>query len=324
MNNMIDIKAFILQKDGSPNSCKDSIALDTSLGRFAIADGVTNSYHPKLLARDLCKTYIEGDYNAIDWQSYFKQMAFDTVCNKWNERVEQLESNLSEWDLEIVQTKHKNFPYGASTLAGINVDIIAGQIFYHIIGDSCLFLIGKDNGFRCFCTCNSVQKDGYRYYLFGDSTQSIISDVSFSSQLNWLEGTTPIETGYAVLMTDGAAKWFQDAMLENSQTIEDLWKLNTHEEFVRFVEEKREMQMMDDDISIIMLKFNHKWKKGFEPLIIDVWQDYPTELLHVDRHESKPPMMEELNVMPCGKSDDNSLFIRICNFLGISLWRKRK
>ena len=44
----VRVKAFILQNSNCTGiaSCEDSLAVSVPKGRFAVADGVTNSYHP--------------------------------------------------------------------------------------------------------------------------------------------------------------------------------------------------------------------------------------------------------------------------------------
>lgn len=289
MSDKIGVKAFILQKDESPYSCQDRIGIKTSVGRFVVADGVTNSYHPEIVARSLCQTFLEGDFSSKSWIEFFKKQAFGGICQLWKERVKKIESSLSEWDLELVG-KRKRYPFGASTFAGIDVDLIEGLIHYHIIGDSCLFLIDKEEkSMHCFSTSKSEIRDGYQYYIIGNNPQCIVSDLSLAGSFDWLEGSAPIKKGYAILMTDGSAKWFQDEMLKDPNTISMLWNIKNHKDFTNLVEAQRALGLMDDDISIILLKIENKWNQGFAPLFIDTWQGYLPELIQFEMHDDPGP-----------------------------------
>ena len=242
------VKAFLLPKDGTVWSCQDRLAIDIMHQRFALADGVSNSYHPEVIAQLLCEKFIDGFINdeELDIRQYLPQ-----IYSEWEENVNQIESRLSGRKLEHAKTKRKHLPSGASTFAGITIDTDNQVISYQIIGDSTLFIINKDGDFKPICS-NIVNSSNRNFIQYDNYPSVICADGRNNDDL--IIGHEPLEEGYLLLMTDGCAEWFQNAYLKNRHIIEKLWDINDNEEFQSIAEEKRLNGEMDDDLSAIILK----------------------------------------------------------------------
>lgn len=264
------IKTFITQKDGDLITCQDRIGLNVSSGRFAVADGVSSSYHPEIIAEALCNAFTAENLSHEEWTAFFCEKVHDSVCALWKEKTENYRATLSGRRLKHELYKLQDLPAGASTLAGIAIDLQNKEIGYNIIGDSTLFVVSEAGRVQSFCTSSREDKEGIDYIVYGNHPSCILADYKIVG--NWISGIVPLQQGYVALMTDGAAEWFQEAMLTDGQAIEALWNLNSHEEFVRFVRECRLSLQMDDDVAIVLIKVEGDDYSEFEVVHADMLQ----------------------------------------------------
>lgn len=262
------IKTFIISKEGDLITCQDRIGINLLLGRFAVADGVSNSYHPEIIAEALCNAFVAEDYPYEEWSKLFNERMHNDICSRWNKWVENYAKTLSGRRLRHEIFKRKDLPAGASTFAGITIDISKKEIRYNIIGDSSLFIKPNEYELKCICTASKKMRNNVVYFLYDNHPSCILADNKILGE--WISGVLPLQEGYIALMTDGAAEWLQDASMENNQAIEILWNLDTHKSFINFVEECRSSQCMEDDISIILIKVPKDNLEGFELVHSDV------------------------------------------------------
>lgn len=64
----IFVKKLLLSKSGVVNSGQDAMACNFTNGRFAVADGITNSFHPEFVAQALCKVFVDGNVAIQEWE----------------------------------------------------------------------------------------------------------------------------------------------------------------------------------------------------------------------------------------------------------------
>ena len=262
--NKIEIKTFMLQKDGSPSSCKDALEINADLSRFAIADGISRSYYPDITAKELCRIFVNEQYNFTDWETRLTEGFLNDLSAHWNQQVRQVEGELNEIDLYDVQLLREMLPAGSSTLAGIEVCREQQKVFYHVLGDSTIFQIREDRPMISLCTSPRENRNGYDYILFDNSPDCITSmrhscmdDIQMRVTGHWASGSLQLEEGYIILMTDGMAKWFQDEYLVKGKTVPDfLWNIPSQKDFGKFVEYCRSRNEINDDVSVIMLKIS--------------------------------------------------------------------
>lgn len=287
----IYFKAFVLQKDGEPFTCQDRIGIDLQKGRFSVADGVSNSFHPEIAAEAVTRAFITAECDITEWENHFIDVASLQISDEWNREVNEIESELDDFDSEHEKLQRQYLPSGASTFAGIEINNVLHQIAFQIAGDSCLFILNENNPLQTYCSNPFEQRGDIRYCLFNNHT-SAVAVGKYPEELEWISGRTSIAKGYVMLMTDGAAKWFQDAVITDKDVADQLWNLSSHQAFVDFVMSCRQQRQMDDDIAIIMLKFNEQWNGYAEPLIIDVWEWYPHDLLLLEQENTHPAVPE--------------------------------
>lgn len=249
----IQVKAFILQKDGSLASCQDRIAINTLRGRFVVADGVTNSYRPEIVAQTLCQQFVNADIPVEEWDVGFESVLKDEIIGNYVKSVDAIEARLTGRRLQHAIVKRNTLPAGASTMAAVEFNRKKNQLNYVILGDSTLFVIDSNNKMSSYCTNVDVSEDGS--FQYSDRTMCVSANGTVVGQ--WMIGHKDIAKGYIALMTDGCAKWFQQAFIEDANVIERLWNLQD-EEFALFAADCRSKGAMDDDLSVVLMKIDDK------------------------------------------------------------------
>lgn len=262
----IRIKTFITQKEGALQSCQDRIAYNLDEKIFAVADGVTNSYHPEFIANAICELFVCNNNKSNDWEKYFLEHILPEAGQKWQEKTEEYRSTLNERELKREMIRRDRWKYGATTFAGIAIDTNEDTINYHILGDSTLFVI--NDKIESLCTSGRQVTDGVEYIMYDNRPRCILSNAEVIG--NIISGTIPLKEGYVALMTDGAAEWLQGEIHKDKSSIEKIWGLSDHKEFEKFVKEQRTFGKMDDDIAIVILKIEDEWKNTeIEPVYLD-------------------------------------------------------
>jgi hypothetical protein len=118
-------RSFLVPKDGhTADECEDAIAGDSAAGRFAIADGASESFAAGEWARLLCEAFVEkgpvGDWLAGPREAWKRAVAGEDVS----------------WYAEEKRTAG-----GHATFLGVTTRPIGGAVEWEAIavGDACLF-----------------------------------------------------------------------------------------------------------------------------------------------------------------------------------------
>ncbi len=252
MNN-IECKAFILQKDGSPVSCQDRFGMNLRWGRFVVADGVSNSYCPEVTARELCWLFTQADFAADDWPRTFRERLAGRLSDTWQREVAAYEALLTGRQLRHALDKREDLPPGATTMAGIVVDLQHRLFCFHILGDSTLFIVPEGHEAEWFCTTEArLLEDGRRRVLYNNRPGCLVADGRMAG--TWLHGVQPLRKGFIALATDGLAEWIQDELLAGHDAMSQLWALQDHDDFEALAAEQRRRLLMEDDLALIILR----------------------------------------------------------------------
>lgn len=240
----IQIKSFILPYWGASfEAFEDRIAINTDVNRFALADGVSQSYMSGLWAETLVESFVDSNLLPEDWDSLLKNEAFNELFDKWCKKEKDKLAQSDDVLACSYKRSEKRYSHTAySTLAGCWLD--GDVMHYSVIGDSCIFVTDQK---KILQTISTVQDIG-----FTDLTSAISS--SGQTEGVMAKGVVRLTPGIIFLMSDALSDWFL-GQEDISEAINALWTINSHAEFSLFVERLlSSYSIHNDDFSIIMLK----------------------------------------------------------------------
>ncbi len=255
---MIQYKTFLLSKHDDVELTQDWLESDPQAGRFAVADGVSNSYHPEMLSKALCRAFTAlGDIDFDNWERFAAKSMLPPAAEEWSQTVENYRGTLAGRELRHEDMRRERFTYGASTFIGLDLDLEADLARFAVIGDSTLFaLIG--GGYRSWCTSPKLPDDsGVEKIDFSTSTNAVESDGALAGR--WLTGSFALGKGYIVLLTDAMAKWFQMMHFRGEHPEEILWGLRSNADFEALAERWRAEGEMDDDLAVTIIKLTPRF-----------------------------------------------------------------
>ncbi|MDE0088374.1 MAG: hypothetical protein OXU23_21810 [Candidatus Poribacteria bacterium] len=239
---------FIAPKEGETlTDCQDAIELNEDKSRYAVADGATRSFYPKMWAELLVKDFCE-------------ETTLSLKKENWNEWIESLQQ---KWLKQVVATVRETKRFmsidrlsrsesAASTFVGLEIDKTKAEWKAMIIGDSCLFHIAT-----------SELKESYLIKKSEDFTNRPESFASFAKdslcEPTFVTGQTNPGDIF-ILATDALAKWIiqheEAGKLEDA--LEQLISIDgEHEQqFKGFIEKAREtedLRLVNDDVAFLII-----------------------------------------------------------------------
>ena len=234
---MITVREFHSPKLGSRETdYEDASAYDLELGRFAVADGASDSIFSGLWARSLCETFVNSNLKTDNEESFIHNLV-RISRDKWYREI--------KWDELKLFVKNKAINGSFSTFIG--VEAIHKDSFDRLkitsVGDSCFLYVDGDRLFSFPLTKPSE---------FNISPTLIWSGYGapFTSEFRWKSPvykslSTGIPGDEFVLATDAMSKWIMEFYPES-------WKV-IHGEDLRgfFEEEVRKKQIRNDDLTLI-------------------------------------------------------------------------
>ncbi len=239
---------FIMHKEGETlTDCQDAIDLNEDISRYAVADGATRSFYPKMWAELLVKGFCE-------------ETTLSFKAENWNEWIEPLRQ---EWLKQVVATVQETKRFmsidrlsrsesAASTFVGLEIDKTKAEWKAMIIGDSCLFHIAA-----------SELKESYEIKKSEDFTNRPESFASFAKdslyEPTFVNGQTNPGDMF-ILATDALAKWIiqheEAGKLENA--LKQLVSIGGEhkQQFSGFVEKARGtegIRLANDDVALLLI-----------------------------------------------------------------------
>lgn len=271
------IKSFITHKRGaSVNSIQDSIAMDVEKGRFALSDGVSDSVLPEIWADILTHAFI-----SVDDIEQFPQEGLQQVF------LSQKDNYISTLDREqgyIQKLIEKHFQTGSATFIGIELreDILS----WHVIGDSCLFVMPDDEPLQCVCSNPShIDEDGNLIIDFDIFPCQIHSDGSMHGE--WIKGNRPFKTGCILLMSDAMSAWFVRQLNQGNSPLDQLDAITDNDNFEFFVEEQcRQGLLESDDESVIIIKVGSESERINDSIVATIKTDNTNDVAEITAIES--------------------------------------
>lgn len=248
-------KSFLLGKDNEPDGRQDALAVNGSLSMFAVADGVSNSFRPDIVAHALCDIFTRKAHGRfLQWKVFSEETLLPAIKQIWESEVQIYFGTLSGRLLRHETYNYENWRIGASTFCGIQIDTGSAKLSYAVIGDSTLFINYSDGTFAEYnSNPKIIDENGDDITEYSNVTSAVLSDNSISGE--WQTGEITLNDVCAVaLMTDGMAKWFQKRCIDGTSPFNTLWKLSDNNEFISLAAEARKTYEMDDDLAVILIK----------------------------------------------------------------------
>lgn len=237
----ISIKGYITSKKSELfYDCADRYAYNKSQHKFAISDGVSKSFFPKIWAEVLVNQW---------------------VCKKWNTDNEFIEYCQNDWLNQVTDIVNKPnvkwFTQNAFNRKEPGLATFVGLKFYEkkkdwywkadAIGDSFLFFVpSKFIDSTKGCVVLSSKQEPIVFDNFPDYLSSLGNNHKGEKKLK----ENPLASGTFYLMTDALAEWF---LKEKNSAISKINVWQNQKDFERFVDEERHNDKLGNDDSAILI-----------------------------------------------------------------------
>jgi hypothetical protein len=262
LNITLRLNEIVQKADEAPRDCQDAYDYNTELNRYAIADGVSQSFFPaewaKLLVQHFCNdpSPLNADlFHTKKWREWLAPVQL-----KWFEEIKRKVTQKRGHSGTHLRNSLAQRDPAAATFVGVQIDtsLAGGEARWHsmIIGDSCLFHIrgGQLNSYPI----NDPTDFDYHPEHFASN-----GDLS-KFEPRFVSGT--IRDGdVLILTTDALAKWILTRNGAGEQarrdTLARLLELRRWSDLYRFVEEARrqgETPLDDDDVALLILSASEK------------------------------------------------------------------
>jgi hypothetical protein len=225
-------QTFHVPKNGHTlEEYEDAFAGDPKSGRFAVADGASESAFAASWARILVNAYV-GKPGA--WSAWLPE-----ARKQWRTRLNRADFS---W---YAQTKFDEGAYAA--LLGVHFDGPNWQA--EAVGDSCVFQV-RDNGLRRAFPLRRSADFSNQPNLLGSRFQrgSGTRTRRLHLESEWQPGDM------LFLMTDALAHWFLHNVERRQQPWRQLAAIGTAGDFVEFIEGLRKEGMRNDDVTLVRVQ----------------------------------------------------------------------
>lgn len=258
----ITLKGFKVPKQNEHYSdCEDNFAYNPDFLRFAISDGVSRSFFPKVWSKVLVNQYVS--------KKFWEENEFIAHCQKeWQKEIAQIvqQPNIKYYTKNAY---YKKVP-ACATFLGLQIFPEQKKWICQVLGDTFLFFV-PDN-FQSFEKVQIVTNkpepiefDNYPDYLVSIGNKHKGDPKKLKNQ-RLTEGTF-------YLMTDALAEWFLK-LKENAIYKTQIWEKST--DFERFINEAREMnELKDDDCSIMIIHISEMENPKVD-FVVESFSDIPS------------------------------------------------
>ncbi|MBQ9312129.1 MAG: hypothetical protein IJ213_03685 [Bacteroidales bacterium] len=262
----MDIRGFILPKEGELfSSCQDRFCVNSDTKSIAISDGTTSGGLYQGLWADLL-------VNNFTKKESWDAETIKGITIDWRQKVlDKLEYRKKENDPYVDYAEELfytggSYGYGYATFCGVKF-LKNNKIECYVIGDSCLFVIGKDYTIKNIYP-QSIEKKG-----FGNRPDLLISNKEnvFRGEMQKIQST--IEVGDRVLLVTDALAEFIWKNRDKIDIIKEVLKINSHKKFSQFVNRYRADKTLHiDDTTLVII--NNIAKQDVKECFIDNIDDF--------------------------------------------------
>lgn len=246
MLNSQNARFFYTHKRGETYSdIQDSIGVDEQTQRFAISDGVTNSFIPQVLSKILTNAFVSSGIAGFPPPNLHELFTI--------ERGAYLNS-LDEDQRFLQEMVEEEFKDAAATFVG--VEISDNLIKWIVIGDSCLFILPDNGSLSCYCSNESHADNENKIHVVFDSHPArILSNGQTKGRI--VQGKLEFAPCWIILASDAMSAWIVEAYNNKRNPASLLSELSDNEDFERFVDkEYKEGRLKSDDESVVLVRLN--------------------------------------------------------------------
>lgn len=301
----LQFSAVLPKAKEAPEDRQDACDHNGLLGRYAIADGVGNSFFPSewanLLVEYFCHDPSKSNIDLFHTQNWKDWLV--PIQNKWEKEIRKVIARASGSRLVRLRNDLNAGKPAASTFIGLQFNLGNTQILplqFLIIGDSCMFHITKDRNFFSIPFTSSSQFSKYPECIF--SKEGVHKHEPKFGSKNLAIGDI------LILTTDAFSKWILEQhekdLISFRNTIQKLILIRTYDEFYNFVCDSRNstnIPLEDDDVSLVVLRVIESEKiidagnnKGYGKINVDPERiRYRGVQPSKDGDETQNPLFEE-------------------------------
>lgn len=246
------VRCFALPKEGSSLfECQDSYAFDVKRGRFAMTDGVSNSFLPRPWARILARDFVQAQGDFANEPMFTQWLTL--AGNAWQQWVRSSwlsgSDNPHDWQKQITMIGAQSTLIGCAFHQSKQRDAL--DVTAVAVGDADLF---------CFRKTDGQWKLLEAFPLGASEAFSAVPDTL--STLVYPELTTVAwkalrhhrftarRGDQLVLATDSLAKWILSFPTEAAR---HLLAIETTEQFEQLVQHERQARRLEDDDTSMLI-----------------------------------------------------------------------
>jgi hypothetical protein len=211
---------------------EDAFAADPLRGRFAIADGASESAFAVNWAKILVNAFVQ---NPGSWSSWLVQ-----ARELWKLQAQEREL---AW---YAETKVQEGAYAAV----LGISITNGHWTASAVGDCCLFQVRAQRLFRVFPMRRSADFSS-RPALLGSRRRAKTQPRTprLHVQGNWRTGDV------FFLMSDALAQWALKKFEKGKQPWGDLQSINDNDQFAQWISKLRQAKdLTNDDVTLLLIR----------------------------------------------------------------------
>lgn len=242
------IRGYIASKKSELYSdCADDYALNIDHHKFAISDGVSKSFFPKVWSEILVRKYV----GKKDWV----EDNFIDECQKdWQSKIDHIVSRPeTRW---FTKSQYNRNEPALATFVGLQFIESQQKWIAQALGDSFLFFIPENS--NKIETKLSSKTEPIKFDNFPDYLSSIGSSHKGEKKLI---KAGKIQAGTFYLMTDALAEWF---LLNTEEAKQKLDNIQNQQQFLVTIENERNAKKLnDDDSAVLIIELTNDGKKEF-------------------------------------------------------------
>ena len=231
------------------DDCQDFYKCDQR-GRFAIADGASQSFYSNIWAEKLVAHFCKDpDINESNWEQWLRPIQKEWFSDI-NQRVEKArEDNRPTW-----VTNQNRLKFGeCATSTFVGLEFVDNKVKISVVGDSYLFILEEDKLSETYPKLACADD-------FGDRPEYFASDGKDNSFQPILESKVLEDTNsqkHFILATDALSEYIFKCHERNEEIFSTLLKFSKMEDFREFIFDARhshKIKLKNDDVALVVLR----------------------------------------------------------------------